>query len=46
MANAALYLQASQPIGEQMWLRQACRFAVDAAQDTIIYSHAKIKESL
>ncbi|ETS82873.1 hypothetical protein PFICI_04749 [Pestalotiopsis fici W106-1] len=33
----------SQPLGEQMWLRQACRSAVDAAQDLIMYSCAKIR---
>lgn len=44
VADAAL---ASAPGGQgsgAMWLRQACRTAIDAAQDGILYAHTQIKK--
>lgn len=44
VADAAL---ASTPDGQgsgAMWLRQACRTAIDSAQDGILYAHTQIKK--
>ncbi|KAK6212498.1 hypothetical protein LQW54_005272 [Pestalotiopsis sp. IQ-011] len=43
IAGAAYNPEGVQPLGEQMWLRQACRSAVDAAQDLIMFSCTKIR---
>ena len=40
--SAAQGMKSTQTNG-QMWLRQACRNATDAAQDSIVYMYDKIR---
>jgi hypothetical protein len=41
ISEASLQLSRNQRPEEQMWLRQACRYAIDAAQDLIVYTSTK-----
>lgn len=44
VADCALASTPESQGGGAMWLRQACRTAIDAAQDGILYAHTQIKK--